>query len=115
VTLFKTGDDLDTLRSDLRAVQRDLRALTNDIGSLTGQAWRARGAAGDWLQRTAGVDLSSEHGREEALRQLRTQGERSAAAVRATVQQHPLSTALGALAVGLAVVWLMTRSSDEKR
>jgi ElaB/YqjD/DUF883 family membrane-anchored ribosome-binding protein len=114
LNLFKTSDQLDTLRADLRSVQRDLRALTNDIGALSGQAWRARGAAGDWLQRTAGVDLSSEEGRDEALRQLRAQGERSAAAVRATVQEHPLPTALGALAIGLAVVWLMTRSSDAK-
>jgi len=114
VNLFKTSDELDTLRADLRAVQRDLRALTNDIGTLTGQAWRARGSAGDWLQRAAGVDLSTEHGREQALRQLRAQSERSAAAVRATVQEHPLTAALGALAVGLAVVWLMTRPSDER-
>ena len=114
MNLLRTSDELDTLRADLRAVQRDLRALSGDIGTLTSQAWRARGSAGDWLRRAAGVDLSTDHGREEALRQLRAQGERSAAAVRATVQDHPLSAALGALAVGLAVVWFVTRSSDAK-
>lgn len=114
MNLFRTTDELDTLRQDLRAVQRDLRDLTQDIGNLTGQAWRARGAAGDWLQRQAGVDLSTPRGRQQAYEQLRAQGERSAAAVRSTVQDHPLSTALGALVVGLAVVWMMTRSSDTK-
>ena len=114
MNLFRTTDDLDTLRHDLRAVQRDLQDLTRDIGNLTGQAWRSRGAAGDWLQRQAGVDLSTARGREQAYEQLRAQGERSAAAVRATVQEHPMSTALGALAIGLAVVWMMTRSSGAK-
>lgn len=115
MNLFRTTEDLDTLRNDLRAVQRDLRELTRDIGALTGQAaGRARGAAGDWLQRQAGVDLASPGGREEALRLLRSQGERSAAAVRATVQERPVAVALGALAVGLAVAWMMTRSTDTK-
>jgi hypothetical protein len=114
MNLFRTTDELDTLRHDLRAVQRDLHDLTRDIGNLTGQAWRARAAAGDWLQRQAGVDLSTPRGREQAYEQLRAQGERSAAALRSTVQEHPMSTALGALAIGLAVVWMMTRSSGER-
>jgi hypothetical protein len=112
--LFRNSEDLDTLRADLRAVQRDLRNLTHDIGTLTEQAWRARPSAGDVIQRTTGIDIGSARGREQALEQLRTQGERSAAALRSTVQEHPMTTALGALAIGLAVVWLMTRSTDAK-
>jgi hypothetical protein len=114
VNLFKTSDDLDTLRNDLQAVQRDLRNLTRDISNLTGQAWRARAAAGDWLQRQTGVDLTSPRGREQALEQLRTQGGRSAAMVRSTMQDHPMSTVLGALALGFVAVWMMTRSSGAK-
>jgi ElaB/YqjD/DUF883 family membrane-anchored ribosome-binding protein len=118
MNLFRTSDDLDTLRHDLRAVQRDLHALTRNIGALTGEAWHARRAAGDWagnwLQRQAGVDLSSERGREQAMEQLREQGQRSAAAVRDTVREHPMKAALGALAIGFAVVWMMTRSSGAK-
>jgi hypothetical protein len=114
VNLFRTTDELDTLRHDLRAVQRDLRDLTRDISNLTGQALRARAAAGGWLQRQAGVDLSTARGREEAYEQLRAQGERSAAALRSTVQEHPMSAVLGALAIGLTVVWMMTRSSSAK-
>jgi hypothetical protein len=112
--LFRSGEDLDTLRDDLRAVQRDLRDLTRDISALTQQARRASASASDWLQRATGVDLTSARGREQALEQLRAQGERSAAAIRSTVQEHPMTTALGALAVGLAVVWLMTRSTGER-
>jgi len=114
VNLFKTSDELDTLRDDLHAVQRDLRNLTRDIGNLTGEAWRARSAAGGWLQRQAGIDLSSSQGRQQALEQLRHQGERSAAALRSTAQDHPMTAALGALAIGLAVVWMLTRSSPAK-
>ena len=115
--IFRNSDELDTLRADLRAVQRDLRNLTHDLGSLTEQAWQSRPSASDWLQRTTGIDLGSARGREQALEQLRAQGERSAAAMRSTVQtaqEHPITTALGALAIGLAVVWLMTRSSDKQ-
>lgn len=112
--IFRNSDDLDTLRADLRAVQRDLRNLTHDIGTLTEQAWQSRPSAGDWIQRATGLDLGSQRGREQALEQLRAQSERSAAAMRATVQEHPMTTALGALAIGLAVVWLMTRSSDRQ-
>jgi hypothetical protein len=112
--LFRHSDDLDTLRADLRAVQRDLRDLTQDIAALTHQARRAGATASDWLQRATGVDIASARGREQALEQLRSQGERSAAALRSTVQEHPMTAALGALAIGLAVVWLMTRSSGER-
>jgi ElaB/YqjD/DUF883 family membrane-anchored ribosome-binding protein len=112
--IFRNSDELDTLRADLRAVQRDLRNLTHDLGSLTEQAWQSRPSASDWLQRTTGIDLGSARGREQALEQLRAQGERSAAAMRSTVQEHPMTTAFGALAIGLAVVWLMTRSSDRQ-
>ena len=112
--LFRHSDDLDTLRADLRAVQRDLRDLTQDIAALTQQVRRAGASASDWLQRAAGIDVTSARGRKQAIEQLRTQGERSAAALRSTVQDHPVTAALGALAIGAAVVWLMTRSSSER-
>jgi len=75
---------------------------------------RAGASASDWLQRAAGIDVTSARGRKQAIEQLRTQGERSAAALRSTVQDHPVTAALGALAIGAAVVWLMTRSSSER-
>lgn len=114
MSLFKTTDDLDTLRNDLRAVQRDLHALSRDLGNLTEQAWRAPAAAGDWLQRRAGMDLTSPRGREEAFEQLRAQGGRSAAALRSTAEAHPMTTAIGVLAIGLMAVWMLTRSSGAK-
>lgn len=114
MNLFKSSDELDTLRDDIQAIQRDLRNLSRDVGNLTDRAWRARSAASDWLQQRAGVDLSSPRGREQALEQLRAHGERSAAAVRSTVQEHPMTTALSALAIGLVFVWMLTRSSDAK-
>jgi hypothetical protein len=114
VNLFRTSDELDTLRDDIQAVRRDLNNLSRDIGHLTGQAWRVRGAATDWLQRQTGVDLASRRGREQALEQLRAQGGRSAAMLRSTAQDHPLSTAVGAVAIGLIFVWMLTRSSEAK-
>ncbi|HEX2116007.1 MAG TPA: hypothetical protein VHM01_16495 [Alphaproteobacteria bacterium] len=112
--LFRSSEDLDALRDDLRAVQRDLRDLARDIAVLTQQARRASASASNWLQRATGIDLGSARAREQAFEQLRTQGERSAAAIRSTVQEHPMTTALGALAIGLAVVWVMTRSTGER-
>src|SRR5690606_13191088 len=114
VNLFRATDELETLRSDLRAVQRDLRALTRDIGGLSEQAWRARGTAGDWLQRRTGIDLSSSRAGEQAAALFRDQGVHSAEAVRKTLLAHPVAAALGVLAVGVAALWLMTRSSSAR-
>jgi hypothetical protein len=121
MTTWRTSDELDTLRSDLRALREDLRAVARDLGALTADqaahGWRRRPSVADWLgridwlNRIANVDLGS---RAQALASLRTQGERSAAAVRSTVIGHPISTALAALTVGLAVAWFLSRSSGER-
>jgi hypothetical protein len=115
MTMMRTSEELETLKSDLRALRGDLREVARDVGDLTTVAARAvrQGSApvGEWLQRAAGVDLNSPRGRQEALASLRSQGERSAAALRSTVHDHPMGTALGALAVGLAIAWFLTRPS----
>lgn len=114
---LRTSDELETLKSDLRALRGDLREVARDIGELTTVAARTvrEGApVGEWLQRTVGVDLNSPKGREEALASLRSQGERSAAALRSTVHDHPVGAALGALAVGLAIAWFFTRSTHTR-
>jgi ElaB/YqjD/DUF883 family membrane-anchored ribosome-binding protein len=113
----RTSEELETLKSDLRALRSDLRDVARDVGELTtvaARTLRERAPVGDWLQRATGVDLNSRSGREEALASLRGQGERSAAALRSTVQDHPMGAALGALAVGLAVAWFLTRSSHTR-
>lgn len=113
----RTSEELETLRSDLRALRADLRQVATDVGELSHAAARAvrqRPPVGEWLQRATGIDLNTPRGRDEAVAALRTHGEKSAAAMRSTMQQHPMGTALGALAVGLAIAWLLTRPSSDR-
>ncbi len=102
--------DTGTLRGDLREIARDVGDLTN----VAARNLRQRNPLGGWLQRAAGIDLASQGGREQAFAALRDQRERSASAVRATVRDHPMGAAVGALAVGLAVAWILTRSSHRR-
>lgn len=114
MNMLRSSEELEALKSDLRALRGDLREVARDVGELTTVATRTlrQGApVGEWLQRATGVDLNTRKGRDEALASLRSQGERSAAALRSTVHDHPMGAALGALAVGLAVAWLLTRST----
>ena len=113
---LRRSDEIEALKSDLRALRHDLRDVVNDVGVLTNAAaegLRQRAPAlGDWLRRAADYDLNTRAGREAALAALRTHGNRSAAVLRSTVQDHPISAAVGALALGLAVAWFLSRPSS---
>jgi hypothetical protein len=112
---LRNSEELETLKSDLRALRGDLRELGRDVGELTGIAARSlrqRAPVGEWWQRAK--SLGAEGNRDEAIARLRGQGEKSAAALRSTVQEHPVGAALSALALGLAIAWLLTRSSSTR-
>ena len=117
MNMLRASEELETLKSDLRALRGDLREVARGVGDLSAVAARTvrEGApVGEWLQRATGVDLNSPKGREEALAVLRSQGERSATALRSTVREHPVGAALGALAVGFAIAWFFTRSTHTR-
>ncbi len=109
---LRTRDDLDTLRSDLRTLRNDLREVARDIGVLTGETSRnlRQISARDWMD-WARSRIGSREDLDEAWSGLRERGEKSATAVRSTVQEHPAAALAASLALGLALAWLVTRSA----
>jgi ElaB/YqjD/DUF883 family membrane-anchored ribosome-binding protein len=109
---LRTSEDLDTLKSDLRALRDDLREVARDVGDLTSQTarhWRQTSAR-DWLD-WARERIGSREDLDDTWSAWRERGERSAAAMRTTVQEHPAATVAGALALGLILAWFLTRPS----
>jgi ElaB/YqjD/DUF883 family membrane-anchored ribosome-binding protein len=111
MALLRSRDELEALKSDLHALRSDLRDIARDVGSLTSDAarnWRQTSARDwvDWVRARIGdrEDL------EQSWSAMRERGEKSATAIRATVQDHPAAAVAGALAVGLALAWFLSRS-----
>lgn len=109
---LRTRDELETLKSDLHALRGDLREVARDVGALTSETarnWRQTSAR-DWMD-WARSRVGSRDDIDETIAGLRERGERSAMAMRATMQEHPAVAVAGAVALGLALAWYMTRSS----
>ena len=108
----RTRDDLDSLKADLRVLRDDLREIARDVGDLTSQTARNFGqtSARDWLE-WARSRIGSREDLDDTWAEWRDRGEKSAMAVRATVQEHPAVTVAGAVALGLVLAWFVTRSA----
>lgn len=112
----RSGDEIETLKSDLRSLMADLQEVGRDVGTLSSRLaseWRQRAPTGtlrsmarDW--RGAGDDL------QETWSGLRGHGERSASALRGAVHARPLTVVLGALAIGYAMAYLLGRRSADQ-
>jgi ElaB/YqjD/DUF883 family membrane-anchored ribosome-binding protein len=109
---LRSKDELDTLKSDLRTLRRDLREIARDVGELTTQTARnwQETSGRDWLE-WARSRIGSREDLDETWSGWRDRGERSAVAIRSTVQEHPAAAAAGALALGLALAWFLSRSA----
>lgn len=112
---FRTGDELETLKSDLRSLKDDLQELGHDVGTLTSRLaseWRRRAPVGGWLSRAQDWRRSADAS--ETWSGLRSQGQRSAEVLRDTVQARPLTVVLGALVIGYAIACLTSRRSADQ-
>lgn len=111
---LRTRDELESLKSHLNALRRDLREVVRDVGALTEQASRTFGQAStrDWMD-WARSRIGSREDLDETWFGLRERGERSAQAMRSTMQEHPAAAIVGALALGLVLAWFMSRSARQ--